>query len=451
MILSGVQWVVATLIGQMDNREYASIILMDLIAIYLLTKGKLLSVIKSFADVVKCALSPKILIPALILVTYSALLIYGAFEFGFWNTGILLDTILEVVFVGFPSMLIASKATSVTSIKNELIVPEVRFGALASFYINLVCFPIPFEVALQVVLLFLGIGHAQFSSRRDVSNLCLFENMRVVLCIIVCVATTLLLSNAWFSMDWGVELSSLFLSIWYPVFIMPYVLALAYYASLESMAMRIKVSEENLPTKEFIKIAMALLPNFRYIRHFNGWNAHEYLECLNPSEKACYLGTFKREIDTVAANANAKVKRFESGKGSNGFDEDGIWLDWTHLEEMKSFLWTIASLENRSWMESGAYSSLDEAFNCFLPKGCNGSLLLSRGKDTYVCWVINSSGFVFAAGSRDGAFPFMKYEGDRCPITDGADMLSEFVDDSGDADTRLKNWHFSFYVDKSYL
>ena len=93
-------------------------------------------------------------------------------------------------------MLIASKATSVTSIKNELIVPEVRFGALASFYINLVCFPIPFEVALQVVLLFLGIGHAQFSSRRDVSNLCLFENMRVVLCIIVCVATTLLLSNA---------------------------------------------------------------------------------------------------------------------------------------------------------------------------------------------------------------------------------------------------------------
>lgn len=442
---------VATLIGQMDNREYASIILMGLIAIYLLTKGKLLSVIKSFADVVKCALSPKILIPALILVTYSALLIYGAFEFGFWNTGILLDTILEVVFVGFPSMLIASKATSVTSIKNELIVPEVRFGALASFYINLVCFPIPFEVALQVVLLFLGIGHAQFSSRRDVSNLCLFENMRVVLCIIVCVATTLLHSNAWFSMDWGVELSSLFLSIWYPVFIMPYVLALAYYASLESMAMRIKVSEENLPTKEFIKIAMALLPNFRYIRHFNGWNAHEYLECLNPSEKACYLGTFKREIDTVAANANAKVKRFESGKGSNGFDEDGIWLDWTHLEEMKSFLWTIASLENRSWMESGAYSSLDEAFNCFLPKGCNGSLLLSRGKDTYVCWVINSSGFVFAAGSRDGAFPFMKYEGDRCPITDGADMLSEFVDDSGDADTRLKNWHFSFYVDKSYL
>lgn len=442
---------VATLIGQMDNREYASIILMGLIAIYLLTKGKLLSVIKSFADVVKCALSPKILIPALILVTYSALLIYGAFEFGFWNTGILLDTILEVVFVGFPSMLIASKATSVTSIKNELIVPEVRFGALASFYINLVCFPIPFEVALQVVLLFLGIGHAQFSSRRDVSNLCLFENMRVVLCIIVCVATTLLLSNAWFSMDWGVELSSLFLSIWYPVFIMPYVLALAYYASLESMAMRIKVSEENLPTKEFIKIAMPLLPNFRYIRHFNGWNAHEYLECLNPSEKACYLGTFKREIDTVAANANAKVKRFESGKGSNGFDEDGIWLDWTHLEEMKSFHWTIASLENRSWMESGAYSSLDEAFNCFLPKGCNGSLLLSRGKDTYVCWVINSSGFVFAAGSRDGAFPFMKYEGDRCPITDGADMLSEFVDDSGDADTRLKNWHFSFYVDKSYL
>ena len=45
----------------------------------------------------------------------------------------------------------------------------------------------------------------------------------------------------------------------------------------------------------------------------------------------------------------------------------------------------------------------------------------------------------------------MKYEGDCCPITDGADMLSEFVDDNGDADSQLKNWRFSFYNDKSYL
>ena len=435
----------------MDNREYALIILIGLLAIYLLAKGKLLSVIKSFADVAELALNPKILVPALILVAYSLLLIYAASVSGFWNTDILLDTILEVVFVGLPSMLIASKATSVTSIKNELIIPEVGFGALASFYINLVCFPILVEVVLQLVILFLGIGYALFSTKRELSNLRLFENARAVLGIIVFVAATLLLSNTWFSMDWGDELSSLFLSIWYPIFIVPYVLALAYYASLESMSMRINVAGENLPVMEFVNIAAALLPNFRYIKHFNGWNANEYLGCLNPSEKASYLDTLKREIDTVAANANAKVKRFELGKGRSGFDQDGIWLDWAYLEEMKSFLWTIASLENRSWKESGIYSSLDEAFNCFLPKDCNGSLLLSHGKDAYVCWVIDPSGFVFAAGSRDGAFPFMKYEGDRCPITDGTDMLSEFVDDNGDADTRLKNWHFSFYIDKSYL
>lgn len=240
---------VATLIGQMDNREYASIILIGLLAIYLLIKGKLLSVIKSFAAVAKLALNPKILIPAVILVAYSSLLVYGAFVCGFWNTGILLDTILEVVFVGLPSMLIASKATSVTSIKNELIVPEIGFGALTSFYINLVCFPILVEVVLQLVVLFLGIGDALFSSRRDLSNLHLFENARTVLGVIVLVAATLLLSNTWFSMDWGDELSSLFLSLWYPVFIAPYVLALAYYASLESMSMRINVVGGELTCK----------------------------------------------------------------------------------------------------------------------------------------------------------------------------------------------------------
>lgn len=64
-------------------------------------------------------------------------------------------------------------------------------------------------------------------------------------------------------MDWGDELCSLFLSIWYPIFIAPYVLALAYYASLESMSVRINVVEENLPTKEFINISIVLFPNFR--------------------------------------------------------------------------------------------------------------------------------------------------------------------------------------------
>ena len=62
MIFSRVQWVVAMLIGQMDNREYASIILIGLFATYLLAKGKLLSVIKSFADVAKLVLNPKILL-----------------------------------------------------------------------------------------------------------------------------------------------------------------------------------------------------------------------------------------------------------------------------------------------------------------------------------------------------------------------------------------------------
>lgn len=326
MIFSRVQWVVAMLIGQMDNREYASIILIGLFATYLLAKGKLLSVIKSFADVAKLVLNPKILIPALLLVAYSLLLIYGAFVCGFWNTSILFDTILEVVFVGFPSMLIASKATSVTSIKNELIVPEVGYGALTSFYINLVCFPILVEVVLQLVILFLGIGYALFSSKRDLSNLRLFENARAVLGIIIFVAATLLLSNTWFSMDWGVELSSLFLSIWYPVFIMPYVLALAYYASLESMAMRIKVSEENLPTKEFIKIAMALLPNFRYIRHFNGWNAHEYLECLNPSEKACYLGTLSARSTRSPLTPTLRLNGLNRVRGVTGLMKMGYGL-----------------------------------------------------------------------------------------------------------------------------
>ena len=110
--------------------------------------------------------------------------------------------------------------------------------------------------------------------------------------IIVFVAATLLLSNAWSSMDWGDELSSLFLSIWYPIFIAPYVLVLAYYASLESMYMRINVLEENLTRKEFIKIAIVSFPNFRYIRHFNGRNAHKYLEGLKPPEKASYLAAF---------------------------------------------------------------------------------------------------------------------------------------------------------------
>ena len=149
-LVQPLRWFVGTICGQADNREMATAI----VAIGFVAAAILLAGVKKmaprFVDLVSSVLSHKILLVALALSVYSAMLLRLAWSIGLWSSTLLLDSILEVAFVGLPTILIACRATSMKSVFGELVLPEIKFAALVGFYLNLECLPLFGEIVIPL-------------------------------------------------------------------------------------------------------------------------------------------------------------------------------------------------------------------------------------------------------------------------------------------------------------
>ena len=137
-LVQPLRWFVGTICGQADNREMATAIVAIGFAAAILLAG-VKKMAPRFVDLVSSVLSHKILLVTLALSVYSAMLFRLAWSIGLWSSTLLLDSILEVAFVGLPTILVACGATSMKSVFGELVLPEIKFAALVGFYLNLEC------------------------------------------------------------------------------------------------------------------------------------------------------------------------------------------------------------------------------------------------------------------------------------------------------------------------
>ncbi|MEC4185086.1 hypothetical protein VJ918_09725 [Adlercreutzia sp. R21] len=209
-ICNGLVWFFQTVLSQVTNREVATAILLLSVLLFAVVKISAAEVIRGLWDVVIAALSPKILIPGLLLILYSVAIFWGAYSIGIWSSEILLDTILEASFIGLPSLAIAVKTNSVVSIYRQFVVPEIGFSAIVAFYIGIESFSLPVEVGLQLAICFFaalqtvsrhepkGEGVAKFSS-------CILSI--IGLGIVVAVSWEMVL--AWNEINWSVEIETL--------------------------------------------------------------------------------------------------------------------------------------------------------------------------------------------------------------------------------------------------
>lgn len=408
------------------------------------------TIFKGFIEVISCALTPKLFIPALLLIAYSILIISLTSYFGLWTTEILLDTILEVLFIGIPSMAIAVRAHTIISIFRQFVLPEIGFGALAAFYINIESFPLVVEILLQFSILFLTCIKVFSANRGDEKDVSKFSSCLLGLIgTLVLIAATYQLIVTWSAVDWGTELKSLLMTFYYPALLLPYVIALGYYSAYEALGAQIKICSKSIRPCNRFYLYLALFPRLTDIAHFRYHEILEYAECGSWKERRRFCKSYKQQISKRADKENAKFERRESGLGKRGFDQNGIWLDWEDLEKIKTELWVIAGNQNKEWVENHAYKSdLMVLLDAFTPRDCTGGCFVSEDCKTYACWMTNATGFTFGMGSSNGIFPPMRYEGDTVPEISPEHPLRFFISD--DDEDVLPNWFFNFNVDESY-
>lgn len=266
----------------------------------------------------------------------------------------------------------------------------------------------------------------------------------------VLVAVSIKIANEWVEIDWVTELDNMAMGVYYPILMMPFVVFLGYHAAFETLGVRIKMNSKKIGFVGRAHLYLFLFPSLIDIKHFGHHEATKYAECLSWKERAVFIKDYKKQIKETAAKENKKLARMKSGQSKTGFDEDGIWRDWENFGKIKTNLWTIASVQNRNWQESLAYSAnmQKEIVDIFTPRGCTSGSYVSDNLESYICWISNATGFTFGMGSSNGDFPPMKYEGTKPPSTDQSDILGDFVD--GNDEAALPHWFKDFYINDSY-
>lgn len=446
-----VYWFIQTLCSQIGNREIASLLLILAILVFAACKGEGRSLLKSLGKVVACAMKPVLLMPFLFLLAYSALIVSIAFRMGIWSVGVLLDTVCEIVLIGFPAMSIAARSKTVTSIARELVLPELGFGVLASFYVGIEDFSILVEIGMQVLILFCALTKGLAENRAELKHQIPFINgILAFIGVAILTVTTFRIYADWPQIDWTEQLESLAMSVWYPVSMLPAVIAIGFYSAFSSLRFRLKVSGHRLGKLRHIVLVLELLPSLSAVAHFSAYDARQYSECgsLLMCHKFC-RDYRRKNRDRVRAN-RLKLKRYKTGSGKRGFDKDGLWLDWENLESIKNALGLIESLQYAKWRENGVYDAdyLEELVAKFTPAGCEGSSCVTRNGRVFACWMNNATGFTFGIGATNGGYPAMRYEGERPPHFERSDPLASFVP-KGDY-LVLPNWRERLKADERY-
>lgn len=444
-------WLLQTIVSQIDNREIATLLLLLAAVVFVLVKGDPKSILASMYDIITTVLVPKIIIPAFLLITYSIVIFLVASNIGIWTPRILLDTLLEIAFVGFSSLYIAVNAHSITSIFKQFVLPEIGIGAVVACYIGIESFSLPVEIVLQLSIFFFTFFQAYGKHQPDGKAVAKLSGCILsVIGFAVFVAVTIKLVNEWSSVDWMIEIESIAMGVYYPILMMPFAIALGYYAAYEILDIRIRMNAKKIKFSSKAHLYFLLFPSLVNIKHFNYYEILGYVDCSSWKEQAGFVKDYKKQLQELAARENAKLERMESGLGKAGFDEGGIWQDWENLEKIKTSLWTIAGIQNRNWQENNEYStSMQMDFvEAFTPQGCTSGSYVSADRKSYTCWMSNGTGFTFGMGSSNGEFPPMKYEGAAPPSINQTSVLSCFV--GGDDETSLPHWTKDFHTNDSY-
>lgn len=102
---------------------------------------------RSIPSLVKSLLQPAILGSILLLAAYVALVVWGLQVIGFWNAGLLKDTVLWFLLVGVvaPFSLIGKDEVSLVRL---LVVDNVKIFVLLEFLVNVYTFSLPVELII---------------------------------------------------------------------------------------------------------------------------------------------------------------------------------------------------------------------------------------------------------------------------------------------------------------
>lgn len=143
-----------------STRELVFIIYLTIFAFWVTAKK---SIRDSLFDLIKCALSPKLLVPFTILIFYSSIIIYILHCLSLWDLTYIKDIILWILFSGVPVCFNSINSSVEDHYFKHMITDNITFAVLAEFFID--TFPFNFLIELILQPVFIALISIQIRSK----------------------------------------------------------------------------------------------------------------------------------------------------------------------------------------------------------------------------------------------------------------------------------------------
>lgn len=228
-----------------SNRELAVYTWLFIFIIYILCEPKIR---KATPGLLKQIFSFKLLFPYLLMMVYIACIVYVLYAVGFWNKGLLKDTIIWGLVVGISMYSTANDASKDLFAISNIIKDNLKATILLEFIIGTYVFSYPAELVLTFVMTLLVL--LQLVSSKEEKH----KQVNVFLGRVILIISYALLIYVGYKFIKEIDTFMDTLnqkSFWLPIFlsigVVPYVYGLALYIVYEVFYVRINMAYRNNP------------------------------------------------------------------------------------------------------------------------------------------------------------------------------------------------------------
>lgn len=396
----------------LSNRELATVILVAVFfAIILLTPSARHQVLPSIAAVLKALINAKILGLFVLYFAYAAAIVVAARTLGVWDLSLLKDTLIVVIFVGLPLLLNANEVRNGRVFVTKVIKETVGVAALIAFYLGLASLPLWGELIVQPLLILFVLTGAYASRKVSTAQVATFCNVLSGLIVVFLLGfTSVHLARQWSTYDFRHEGISVAMSIWLPVFLIPfiYVCAFVFQSETSLVVLPFFNDKQPVPTRVRLALVAGLHLRTRYSSAFVGsWRA-QIADAHTYKAARQVMGAFRKAAREEAEAENQRLAHLKEFAGVLGTDENGLRLDRREFGPTKKVLKDLYYMQmgthrNRlGHYDKGLLGIVGDFTRDGLPANHDIELQVSKDKQSWRAWRQTAGGWYFAVGgTRD--------------------------------------------------
>jgi hypothetical protein len=371
---------------------------------------------------------------------HASAIVVAAWILGVWDLSLLKDALIVVIFVGLPLLVNASEVRNGRVFVAKVIRQTIGVSAFLVFYLGLFSLPLWGEIIVQALLTIFVLTGAYASRKASTAQVATFCNVLSGLIVVLLLGfTSVHLARQWSTYDLRHEGISLAMSIWLPVFLIPFVYSCAFVFQAESILAVMPLFNDRKPISRRVQLALVAGLHLRtsYSSAFVGLWRDQLGKASTFRAARAIMKDFRATVrkETRAEKERlAKLKRFA---GVPGTDENGLRLDRREFGPTKKVLKDLYHMQMGTHRNRlGHYDKgLLEIFGDFTRDGLPAShgieLQVSKDKQSWRACRKTAGGWCFAVGGTRDLDSEWEFDGPIPPNSFPGQSHDDWVNASG--------------------